>query len=209
MKINAADFKNIIFDFGGVILNIDYTLTSSAFKKLGIKDFDSFYSKASQNDLFDNLETGSISPTELISALKKHLPETTTDTEILSAWNAMLLDLPKERLDLLLKLKESHTTFLLSNTNTIHIDAFQKYIKEKFGSENLNPYFQKVYFSSSIGMRKPNSDIFLFVLKENNLKAEETLFIDDSPQHVEGAREAGLHAYHLDVTKESILDIFV
>jgi glucose-1-phosphatase len=207
MKINPRNFKNIIFDFGGVIINLDYTLTAKAFAALGLANFDALYSKAIQNNLFDDLEQGALTPTELRNELRKNISTEVSDAEIDHAWNAMLLDLPKERLELLSQFKQTHNTFLLSNTNEIHINCFHNIIKETVGKPNLESFFHKVYYSSAIGMRKPHVDIFEFVLNENNLLASETLFIDDSIQHIEGAKKAGLHTYWLDVSKESILDI--
>lgn len=193
--------KNIIFDLGGVILNIDYDLTSKAFKKLGIKDFDKLYSQAKQNNLFNNLETGKIDPEEFRTSLKKYIPKA-TDQEIDFAWNAMLLDLPKERIELLREVKENYRSFLLSNTNAIHVKAFTKYVDQLYGENLFDDIFENHYYSNEIGYRKPNTDAFQFVLSSNNLKAEETLFIDDSKQHIEGANKIGLNSFLLDNNKD-------
>ena len=207
MKINPNNFKNIIFDFGGVIINLDYTLTTKAFEELGVTDFDSFFSKAKQNRLFDSYEKGEVTSATLRKELKMQLHDFETDSTIDKAWNAMLLDLPKERLDLLKILNHTHNTFLLSNTNEIHINCFHNYLEENFNANNLNNYFNKVYFSYEIGMRKPDAEIFKFVLEENKLNPRETLFIDDSIQHIEGAKKLGIQTYWLDVKKETILDV--
>lgn len=193
--------KNIIFDLGGVILNIDYDLTSKAFKKLGIKDFDKLYSQAKQNNLFNNLETGKIDPEEFRTTLKKYIPKA-TDQEIDFAWNAMLLDLPKERIKLLWEVKENYRIFLLSNTNAIHVKAFTKYVDQLYGENLFDDIFENHYYSNEIGFRKPNADAFQFVLSSNNLKAEETLFIDDSKQHIDGANKTGLNSFLLDNNKD-------
>ncbi len=208
MKLNPADYKNIIFDFGGVIINLDYELTTQAFKRLGIDDFSSLFSKAKQNNLFDDYEKGVISSDKLRSELKKVLPPSTTNEQIDDAWNAMLLDLPNERLELLLKFKDTHQTYLLSNTNEIHINTFHSQLRKMHNEENLNNYFDKVYFSYKIGMRKPDAEIFEFVLNENNLIAEETLFIDDSIQHIEAANKLNINTHHLEVERESLMTLF-
>ena len=208
MIIDTNNYKNIIFDLGGVILNIDYSLTEKAFSKLGISDFKTLFSQAQQTQLFDNYEKGFLTSNNFRTELKKYLQKNISDAEIDSAWNAILLDLPKERIDLLKKLKTTHRTFLLSNTNDIHIETFNQYLQKEFAMPDLSSLFEKEYLSYKIGMRKPDEEIFELVLEENNLIANETLFIDDSIQHVEAAKKLGINAYWLDVKKESILEIF-
>jgi len=208
MNVPAGTYKNIIFDFGGVIINIDYNLTAKAFQQLGLDNFDELFSKAKQSDLFDLYEKGLITSAEFRARLKHILNVQVDDAQIDKAWNAMLLDLPQERLDLLQKLKGTHRTFLLSNTNEIHIDTIWDSLRKDMGIADFTNYFEKVYLSYAVHMRKPDAGIFELVLKENNLVPEETLFIDDSPQHIETAQKLGIHTYWLDVNKESILDLF-
>ena len=202
-----TNIKNIIFDFGGVLLNIDYNLTIAGFKKLGLNHFEKYYSQAEQNDLFDKHETGNINPQEFREELKKQIINNCTDEEIDYAWNAMLLDLPKERLELLNSIRTKYRIFLLSNTNKIHHAAFSSSLKIKFNKDIFSDLFEKAYFSHEVKMRKPNAEIFEFVLNENNLKPEETLFIDDSIQHIEGAKKLGLQTIFLK-KGESILSYF-
>jgi haloacid dehalogenase superfamily, subfamily IA, variant 3 with third motif having DD or ED len=197
---------NIIFDLGGVILNIDYSKTVDAFKKLGGSTFDSLFTQANQTDLFDKYEKGQCSSQFFINGLLDYLPSGTAPNSIVNAWNAMLLDLPQQRIVKLLDIKEKYRTFLLSNTNDIHLNAFHSIIKKENNLESLNPLFEKVYFSCEMKMRKPDPEIFLTVCDENNLEVKKTLFIDDSIQHVEGAKRAGLQAYHL-TNGETILDL--
>ncbi len=209
MIIPYKNYKNIIFDLGGVILNIDYSLTVDEFIELGITDFNKLFTQAKQNHFFDLVDKGSISSDDFRTEMKKHLKSSVEDYKIDEAWNAMLLDLPNERLDLLSQIKTTHRIFLLSNTNKIHIDAFHLYLEKDFGIPDLSAYFEKMYFSYKVGMRKPDAEIFKLVLHENNLQPHETLFIDDSVQHIEGAKKLGIETYWLDTTKESITDIFV
>ena len=202
-----TSYKNIIFDLGGVILNIDYNLTANAFKKLGIENYNDLYTQFNQISLFDDLEIGKISPNFFRTKIKELCKINISDTEIDNAWNAMLLDFPKERLDLLNKLKNKYRLFLLSNTNEIHLIDYQNQLQEKFNINNLGEFFEKEYYSHIVGLRKPNKEIFEMVLNENKLNASETLFIDDSIQHIEGAKLVGINTYHL--TKgESIIDLF-
>lgn len=192
--------RNIIFDLGGVLLNLDMERTAKSFRELGMLDFDAHYSQAKQSGLFNDFDCGRISSEAFREALKRHLPASTSDAQIDSALNAMLLDLPQERMDLLQLLSKKYRLFLLSNTNEIHVKSFSAYLKKTIGREDFSDYFEKWYYSCRIGKRKPDAEIFEFVLKENHLVAAETIFIDDSIQHVEGAARCGLNALLLDKT---------
>lgn len=188
--------KNIIFDLGGVIYAIDYHSTILAFEALGINDFESVYAKAGQSNLFDDIETGAISKDKFVSDLKKMMDGIATEEQIIDAWNAMLIDFMEDAIDCLKRLKGSHRIFLLSNTNEIHIQEIEKRAGKKH-FEDFCQLFEKVYLSHEIGMRKPHPEVFQYIINEQSLSEEETLFIDDSPQHVKGAIETGLRAHHL------------
>lgn len=194
--MNIAQFDAIIFDLGGVVLPIDYNKTANAFKALGLTNFDEIYSQAAQTGLFDRFEVGEISAQHFVNHLLDYLPQNTSANKVVEAWNAMLLDFPLENLNFLLELKKSKRIFLFSNTNEIHIQAFQRKLKLLTGENNLNPYFEKCYYSSEIGKRKPHSESFEYICKENNLDPDKTLFIDDSVQHLEGAKKANLQTHH-------------
>ncbi|HPT03952.1 MAG TPA: HAD family phosphatase, partial [Bacteroidales bacterium] len=120
--INLSGIKNIIFDFGGVVIDIDFQAAANSFKKLGISDFSRMYSQISQVQLFDRFEKGMLSPQEFRTELKIFLPSEISDNQIDAAWNSMILNIPAKRVDLLLNLKNQYRTFLLSNTNKIHYD---------------------------------------------------------------------------------------
>ena len=203
-----SSIKNIIFDFGGVILNIDYKLTEKAFAELGITDFDKIYSQATQKELFDVMEKGMITPAEFRQGVKKFIAKDVSDAQIDIAWNAMLLDLPEERVQLISGLKKKRRLFLLSNTNEIHFNAFSVYMQKKFNRDLFSDLFEKAYFSHKVKMRKPDAEIFRHVLKEQNLRKEETLFIDDSIQHIEAAKKLGINTLFLEKGK-TILDVFI
>ena len=160
----ANKIKNIIFDLGGVILNIDYNLSVAAFEDLGLKNFNTLFSQAQQKQLFDLYEKGKISSNDFRNEIKSYLNHTVDDASIDSAWNALLLDLPKKRLELLQQVKLTHRTFLLSNTNDIHIEAFNDYLQKDFGIADLSGHFEKLYLSYKVGMRKPDAEIFHLVL---------------------------------------------
>jgi len=196
--IDLKNISAIIFDLGGVILNIDYQLTIDAFKKLGVSNFEEMYTQAAQSNLFDNYETGQISSEQFVYALKKFLPDEVSEQKIKEAWNVMLLDLTKSRVELLLKLRKIKPIFLFSNTNDIHYKCFLSEIEKVYGKEDLlEQIFVKTYYSHLVEVRKPNAAAFQLVLDENGLLAQETLFIDDSIQHINGAQELGIQTVHL------------
>lgn len=189
--------ENIIFDLGGVILNIDYLLTSKAFSALGFIDFDEYYTQKKQSKVFDLFETGKINSEEFIKEFSKEIPGVNKE-QIIEAWNAMLLDLPAERIELIRNLGKRFRVFLLSNTNQIHEDAFRKIVEAQFGNYIFDDVFEETYLSHKIGYRKPNKECFDYVIDRNGLSVEKTIFIDDSIQHVIGARQAGLQSFHLE-----------
>ncbi len=189
------NIKAIIFDLGAVILNINYQNTIDAFLKLGVKNTSTFYSKKVQTNLFNQIETGEITAEKFLSELQKETNNASIN-QVSEAWNAMLLDLPENRLAVIQSLKKEYSIYLLSNTNTIHVDAFKK----KIGKEKWIKFcnlFDKMYLSHEVGLRKPNTAIFEYILEEQNLKPEEVFFIDDSTKHIEGANKLGIKTYHL------------
>ncbi len=205
--IDFTNIKHIIFDLGGVILNIDYDLTVAAFKKLNLENYDTLFTKMQQSDLFSLLEIGKISPQEFRLQIKELTNKSISDSQIDKAWNTMLLDIPYARIDLLKRLGKEYNLYLLSNTNAIHIKEFTKILDSSLGAKDLSHIFKKVYYSHKIGMRKPNVAIFQYVLSDNSLTPSETLFIDDSPQHIKTAGELGINTFQITETI-SITDLF-
>ena len=196
------EIKNIIFDLGGVIINLDQNLTIYEFNRISAIPFEDVYTQASQTELFNEFDKGKISDFDFFSELRKQIRYEGPEADLLYAWNAMLLDIPEKRLDILVKMKQNYNTFLLSNTCEPHITSFENTLYVEHGVKNFNDYFDRVYYSCRMGMRKPNREIFEFVLKENELIPEETIFIDDSIQHVKGAGECGINAYLLPKNME-------
>ena len=200
--------RHIIFDLGGVLINIDYQLTEKAFIAAGVENFGVLYSQLQQSDLFDNLETGKIGRADFIAAMKSAAKGNITEEQILDAWNAMLLDFPVRRLQILQQLRLYHDLFLLSNTNEIHEATFNDILMRSHGIPNIGVFFDKVYLSHRVGMRKPMKEIFERVLEENGLKPEHTLFIDDSPQHIAGAKLCGIQTIYLEKGMTIEKDVF-
>jgi putative hydrolase of the HAD superfamily len=162
-----------------------------------------------QVELFDLLETGKIDEAEFVKQIQQKSNVELSHHDIITAWNSILLDFPLRRLQILQQLQLHYSIFLLSNTNEIHEKAFNDLLKTTCGYPNLGVFFDKVYLSHRVGLRKPDPTIFQYVLDENNLDPKETLFIDDSPQHIEAAKSLHIHTIHMkdDMTMEH--DIFL
>ena len=187
-------------------MNLDFKLTEQAFAKLGIKGFAAMSSQHQSNPLFEQLETGKISAEELCRAFREATNSQLTDAQIKTAFNALLLDFPVERLEWLDTIRQKYKVFLFSNTNIIHYEAFMQVFADSTGQADLNKYFIKAYYSHEMGMRKPNVESFLKILEEQQLVAAETLFIDDTAKNIEGAQKAGLQTIHL-VAPMTVLDL--
>ena len=198
--------KNVIFDLGGVLMNLDYNKTITAFKNLGYTDFEKMYTQFKANNVFDGLETGHIPESVFYEYMIEAGEGKITKGQVTQAWNAMLLDFREESFDFLKKLSEEHRIFLLSNTNTIHKAAFDKNFKEQTSLTSPDIFFTKAYYSHLIGMRKPNDDIFKFVEKDAAIKASETLFIDDLYDNIATAANLGFKT-HLLLPGEKIEEL--
>ena len=197
-----TETKNIIFDLGGVLLNIDFEKSVTAFKKLGIENFDEMFSQFKADELFEKLETGNISKPDFYTAIKKRTAGNISDTQIENAWNALIMDFRPESLGFLEKLSANYKLYLLSNTNSIHLKCFKQLFTRETGKASLDSYFIKAWYSNEVGLRKPNADIFEFVLHEENLIAQETLFIDDTLINIERAQKMGFKTHHLLPTEK-------
>lgn len=208
MNNNLPDLlgiKNIVFDFGRVLLNIDPRLTQIGLAELGYRPDDE--SKGAKDDaIVTNLESGKIRPNEFISSVLSVVTETATSNDIIRVWNAMLLDFPEKHVKTLLKLKQNYRIFLLSNSNQIHYDFYIRSFRETYGFE-LSSLFEKMWFSFQLGMIKPNVEIFEYILRDANILASETLFVDDTLMHIESARKTGIRGFHLDADND-ISDLF-
>ncbi len=186
-----AEIKNIIFDLGGVLINLDFNKPVLSFRELGFPHFENMYSQFKVDQLFEKLETGKITEEEFYIVLKKVGINRLTNDDIKNAWNSMLLDFREKSLDFLKELKKDRRLFLLSNTNIIHYDAFNIILEKQTGLKTLDPLFSKAWYSHLIGMRKPNEDIYNFVLNDAGITAGETLFIDDTNPNIVTAKKMG------------------
>lgn len=191
----VKNIQSIIFDLGGVILDIDYHKTVEEFEKCGIMTFEQEFIQSHQSDFFQQFEKGEKTEEEFYEYVQKIYP--LSISQIQSCWNAMLLRIPLRRLQILQQLQLHYNTFLLSNTNSIHEKAFNTMLREVCGFNTLAVFFDKIYYSHHIGMRKPDREIFELILNENHLNPERTLFIDDSIQHILTAQSLGIQTIHL------------
>ena len=195
----------LLLDLGGVLIDVDYHRTADAFNALGFDGFEAIYSKAQQDRLFDGFEIGALSPAEFRSRIRALHGNGITDDQVDHCWNAMLGRIPPERIELLRRLRIRYKLLLLSNTNAIHVPAFERIIAEDNGIDDFRTLFDGAYYSCEMGLRKPDAVAFHHVLSRHGAEPSRTLFIDDSIQHVVGAREAGLKAEHLDLHREDVL----
>jgi HAD superfamily hydrolase (TIGR01509 family) len=190
--------KNIIFDLGGVIINLDNRRTEDAFTALGVKNFRDYFGHGFAASFFKDYEVGKISDREFIQSIRRLAGlSQVPDQAIVDSWNALLLDFPAERIRLLKELRKTYRLFLFSNTNALHLTALRQIWNDSFGNGSLDDYFEKTYYSHLMGMRKPNPESFDLILKENDLNGQETLFVDDAIVNVEGAEQAGLKGLFL------------
>ena len=191
----------IIFDFGDIFINLDKQATISGLQKLGLKEWSPELDRL--NLLF---ETGDISHDDFLTGFQKEIPNAAIE-EILEAWNAILADFPLYRLEFLQMLSKKYRLFLLSNTDSIHIETFENKTGISFYSD-FYQCFEKVYFSFEIGMRKPNTEVFQYLINKHELSPKRTLFVDDKKENTDSAAALGFHVWNLQVGKEDVVDLF-
>lgn len=191
-----AAIKNVIFDLGGVLLNIDINKTLQAYKAMGLQNIEDMFRIGHASSFFKQYEIGTISDDEFIRSISTLEGNTGSLQQIGDAWNAMLLDFPAERVQWLKDLKNQYRLFLFSNTNAIHLSHFHKAFRESYGFE-MDDLFEKAYYSHVVQVRKPDAAAYQLVLDENNLMASETVFIDDALNNVQAAEAVGIKGIHL------------
>jgi len=206
MNFNGNKIEAIIFDLGGVILNIDIVSGFQNFKSIGIGLDQEPHYIIKNNDVFLKYEVGEISTEVFRDELRKIAHNNFKDEEFDFAWNSILQDFPTENIRFLENLKSKYRTFLMSNTNPMHIGSCSKKLRESFGYNSLADLFEKAYYSHTSGMRKPHSEFFELILQENCLNPETTLFVDDFIENIETAQKLGLQTYHIDNGRK-ILDL--
>jgi putative hydrolase of the HAD superfamily len=200
--------KNLIFDLGGVIIPIDIPRTVQAFIDFAPDKAESLRQSVLHSQMFLDFETGTINSAQFRASMRDLLEADLTDAQIDMAWNVLLLDIPVNRIALLARLKTQYRTFLLSNTNEIHLPKVERILQQCAGEDSLDDLFEKAYYSQKMGLRKPNSAIYEQVLAENKLNPAETVFIDDNFGNVAAAKSVGIRGIYLEVEKTDIVEIF-
>ena len=191
----SPNIRNLIFDLGGVILNLSISSSLKQLAAITKLPMEKIMEAYSSREEFLQYERGEISDNQFRAALQDIYSFREPDAVIDNCWNAMLLDIPPERIALLKRLKARYRTFLLSNTNSIHVKSFSESLYREHGIDSLDSLFEKVYYSHEVKMRKPDPEIYRHVLKANGLAASETLFLDDNERNIDGARTVGLEVF--------------
>lgn len=193
--------NTIIFDFGDIFINLEKEKAVEEFKKLGLDG---------PNDellmMNDQFEKGKISEVDFIQGFQKFIPQADL-LEIRKAWNSVIGDFPLYRLEFLQMLSRKYRLFLLTNTDSIHINRFEHMVGMSFFSD-FYQCFEKVYYSYEMGMRKPDPAIFSYILNKHDLSPKRTLFVDDKKENTDAAASLGIHVWNLQVGQEDVVDLF-
>ena len=187
--------KNIIFDLGGVIINLDIPKTFKNLAVLGGISERQLMGMVDGSPLFHDYEKGLVSSRAFRSGIRRLLKKDIADRDIDDAWNGMLLDVPTERLEVIEALKGKYNLFVLSNTNDIHVQAFEKIVTRSYDLQKYHQLFDYIYYSYRINKRKPDADIYRLVLDEQNLVPEETMFFEDTRDNINGAAALNIQTY--------------
>lgn len=205
--IALHDVDALIFDLGGVILPLQYGATVRSLSELFGADASLLYGRLAQQPFFDAFERGTIAANEFRRELRAKMLDVVpdarpapqalpTDRQLDDAWNALLLSIPEENLELLIELKQQHRTFLLSNTNEIHLERFLSDFKETHPARApFEQHFEHAHYSHLLKMRKPDHEIYQALLDRHGLTASRTVFIDDNPHNVAAAKQLGILAF--------------
>ena len=200
------DIDNIIFDLGGVLIDIDISKTLAAFTALGVKNIDAYFGHGFAASFVKEHEIGKISNEDFIAEIKSTVGGDLSDADIVGAWNALLLRFPPERIDLLRSLKKKYRLFLFSNTNSIHHQQFQQMYSEVYPWERFDSHFERAYYSHVLGQRKPDIASYQTIVDTHHLDPKKTLFVDDALVNVEGAVKSGIQGLYLPPAM-TVLDI--
>ena len=203
----SAKIKNIIFDLGGVILDIDETIVYKELEKMGISTLELARSKEF-TELMSKFDTGIYTAPTFRKRMKALVhQEKMTDQKFDAIWNAMLLDIPRERIEAIEKVKKHYKIFLMSNTNVIHYDLYVRDLQLRFGYHEFDELFHKSYFSFAEHLEKPDPRFFELIIDHEGLSPEETLFIDDTEKNIKVAQSLGIRTYHIS-REELVRNLF-
>lgn len=193
MQHRLANYETIIFDLGEVIVDLDPQAVITAFSKL---------TEGGGNDLRELIvgspylyqyETGVLTDGQFIAQVNQLFDSEISQEDFFHAWNLMIRDIPLKRLELIQKLLNTHRVLILSNTNRMHEVCFEEMMVSRIGT-TMRELAHIAYYSHDIGLRKPNEDIYEFVIREQQLDPSRSLFLDDKTENIQAARQVGLKA---------------
>lgn len=187
--------KNIVFDLGGVLIELDHTRPILRFKEIGVEDADRLLDPYEQKGVFLEVENGKISADEFCRRLREHTGKELTYEQIKYAWLGFIVDTPQYKLDYLLELRKKYNVYLLSNTNPIIQEGWARTNQFTPAGRPIGAYFDKMYTSYEVGVTKPDRRIFEYMIRDSGLLPSETLFVDDGKKNIEVARELGFETY--------------
>jgi len=192
-----SNISTLIFDFGGVLIDLDMNQSILNFKKLGVENVENYLSNFGQSGFFMQLEKGKISAEEFRSEIRKMTTNTITDKEIDDAWNAFLVRIPSEKLDIVYQLRKKFRVIMLSNTNAIHFPYAERTFFS-YKNRSIDEYFDKCYRSYDMKMAKPDAEIFEAILSQEQVAPNQCLLLDDGPKNIEQAQKLGFQTYFID-----------
>jgi glucose-1-phosphatase len=192
-----SNISTLIFDFGGVLIDLDMNQSILNFKKLGVENVENYLSNFGQSGFFMQLEKGKISTEEFRSEIRKLTTNTITDKEIDDAWNAFLVRIPSEKLDIVYQLRKKFRVIMLSNTNAIHFPYAERTFFS-YKNRGIDEYFDKCYRSYDMKMAKPDAEIFEAILSQEQVAPNQCLLLDDGPKNIEQAQKLGFQTYFVD-----------
>ena len=192
----ASNIKNILFDLGGVILDINVQATLKQFYELGFPAELMQFPNSMTTDLYFKYETGKLNTEQFRNQIREAAGVEMSNQAFDEAWNAMLVRIPEERTSLLLSLSKRYKLYMLSNTSALHVKVFEKMYLDSAG-ESMHQVFDKIYYSYEIGWHKPDREAWEYVIKDAGIKAEETLFLDDNIHNIKASQELGFQAIHI------------
>ena len=206
MLAKNLDIRNIVFDFGGVIIDIDPYAIVNQMNKMGFSVVDKMKEPAFL-EIVKRIEKGIINASTFREEVKNYLNISISDAFFDEMWNSMLYDIPERRINLVKQLKQNYHVYLLSNTNEIHYDMFVRDLQLRYGYREFDNLFDKAFFSFALHLAKPDPDIYRFVLDSYDMLPEQTLFIDDTDENIESARSLGIHTLKVEMGSR-IVDLF-
>ncbi|MEO6037211.1 MAG: HAD family phosphatase [Saprospiraceae bacterium] len=185
--------KNLIFDFGNVLFDIDLSLIEEGLQQSFGEQYAAVRQKLQQNRIIELYETGGLSTTDFVETIRQAGHPAIPADQVIGAWNSIFIGMPAARFDMLLRLRQQYKVFLLSNINELHAGWITDYmVREHQIRDYESLYFDGTYFSHLVRLRKPDREIFEYVLADAELLPEETAFFDDMEINVEAARQVGI-----------------